>query len=436
MIKDYEHARPWQLWQKLLFRFFFIYFILYIFSWPVFGNKVPVRALVQIKDYFINTAVNYFNTNLLHYRENLVNLNNSDDTSFRFVQILLYILIAVIGTVIWSVIDRNKKSYNTANYILKNSLRYFISLVSFFYGSVKVFGLQMAYPTITEMATPLGDLTSAQLAWLYVGYSPVYQIFLGLAEVTVGILLLYRRTVTLGLITAFGVYINVMMINLNYDIVVKMFSVNLVVMAGYLLITDAGRLANFFMFNKPGTVCVSYDTVFPVKKSHKVLRILIKAVFILYAVSLFTGYNTIRNNEKARTENFIRPIAYGKYAVTALIKNGDTVPVLANDSLVWKDFIFEKDRTFVSVNTTDTIFARAFNRGLFYYKADTIKQTLACYRRIKGRKVNLYTFKYTIPDTNHVELRTTLRSDTIYLRLTKSDKKFKLAENSFNWLVD
>ena len=42
-------------------------------------------------------------------------------------------------------------------------------------------------------------------------------------EVFAGIFLLFRRTVTLGLLIATGVFINVMMLNLTYDIPVKYF---------------------------------------------------------------------------------------------------------------------------------------------------------------------------------------------------------------------
>jgi len=436
MIQDNDYPKPWPLWQKVLFRFFFIYFMLYILSWPAFGNKRLVKTFGRVQNYIIDTIINAFNTKAMHFRDGLTNLNNSNDTSFRFVQITLYLILAVTGTIIWSATDRKRQSYYRADYYLKNFIRYFIALISFVYGSIKVFALQMKVPSLTDMALPLGDLTSNRLAWLYVGYSPAYQIFLGLAEVMAGVLLLYRRTVTLGLLVAFGVYVNVMMINLNYNIVVKMFSINLVIMIVYLLITDAQRLTNFFILNKPVGSNMHHHVTVPSKKSGRIFRVVLKTFFILHAVYLFAGYNKFRMEENVRREHLVRPVYEGLYEVSTFVKNGDTLPVLANDDMIWKDIIFEKNETSASVNTADTLFAKYFSRGIFYYDADTVNKSLACYKTIKEKRVNLFTLKYNMPDKQHVELRTKIQSDSLYLMLTRSKKQFRLARQKFKWLVD
>jgi hypothetical protein len=71
----------------------------------------------------------------------------------------------------------------------------------------------MPAPSLSQLATPLGDFGAMRLAWLYMGYSGPYQVFSGMAEVITGLLLLYRRTVTLGLLAGLGVFINVMTMN-------------------------------------------------------------------------------------------------------------------------------------------------------------------------------------------------------------------------------
>lgn len=89
---------------------------------------------------------------------------------------------------------------------------------------MKMFCIQMPAPSLSQLATPLGDFGSMRLCWMYMGYSGPYQMFAGMVEVVAGLLLLYRRTVTLGLLIGLGVFSNVMTMNLSYDIPVKGYS--------------------------------------------------------------------------------------------------------------------------------------------------------------------------------------------------------------------
>jgi len=66
------------------------------------------------------------------------------------------------------------------------------------------------------------------LLWTFMAASKGYQIFTGAAEVLGGILLLWKRTTTLGALTVFGVMANVMALNFFYDVPVKLLSTHLV----------------------------------------------------------------------------------------------------------------------------------------------------------------------------------------------------------------
>ena len=45
-------------------------------------------------------------------------------------------------------------------------------------------------PTLSQLATPLGDLLPMRLSWLFIGYSTPYQVFSGVMETVAGLLLL------------------------------------------------------------------------------------------------------------------------------------------------------------------------------------------------------------------------------------------------------
>jgi hypothetical protein len=318
---------------------------------------------------------------------------------------------------------------------MKTSIRYFIAFVSFTYGVIKIFAMQMPFPSLSDMATPMGDFLPMRFSWHFIGYSTLYQVFSGMAEVTVGVLLLYRRTVTLGLFIGLGVYINVMMINLAYDVPVKIFSTHMVIMCLYLLMTDVKRLVNFFILNRPAMQNMQYHFV-PAKKSRKIFRWVLKGLFFVQTVFLISStYSYYAENEASLTKE-LKPIPYGMYEVSSFVKNGDTLPVLANDSLAWKDFIFEKRYNYATVNSRDTIFKRQYGRGSFYYKADTLKNKLVCYKFVEGDSIFMFNLNYRLTDKDNVEMWSAIKQDSVYLKLTRSKKQFKMAEKQFHWITE
>jgi len=422
--------------QKIFFRFFFIYLLLHVLSWPFFEG-IPLLGLIdQGKNYVIDLAVSGFNNYVVHFQDELVPLNGSGDTSFGWVQLQLYLFLALLGTVVWSAIDSKRNSYYRADYYMKTTLRYFIACISFTYGSIKIVAMQMPFPSLSDMATPMGDFLPMRFSWHFIGYSTLYQVFSGIAEVLVGLLLLYRRTVTLGLFIGLGVYVNVMMINLAYDVPVKIFSTHMVIMCLYLLITDARRLLNFFILNRPAMQNVQYHFV-PSKKSRKIFRWVSKGAFLAQSAFVFISVYGYYKEDLANAQKEVKPIPYGLYEVSTFVKNGDTLPVLANDSLAWKDFIFERGGwNYATVNSRDTLFKRQYGRGSFYYSADTLKNSLVCYKFNKGDSVYMFTLNYRLHNKDNVELWTKIKSDSIYINLTRSKRKFIMSQKQFHWLSE
>jgi hypothetical protein len=206
----------WSERQKVLFRFFFIYFLLFID--PILMTpSLPGWRYFQI-DYAValEWAVNVADRLLFHIQPVGVTLpmnDGSGDTSYFWAQLWTYVLLAAIGCLIWTLLDRRRPNYSRLGYWLRTAIRYYIALECFLYGTLKLFCLQMPAPSLSQLATPLGDFGAMRLAWLYMGYSGPYQVFSGMAEVITGLLLLYRRTVTLGLLAGLGVFINVMTMN-------------------------------------------------------------------------------------------------------------------------------------------------------------------------------------------------------------------------------
>jgi len=424
----------WPLWQKILFRFFFIYFILYTEPWTwlrfIPGANYILNYYYQFKNWSVNTS----NDELFHVRKELVSFNGSGDTSYGWAMLWLYLSIAVVGTLVWSLADIKRNNYNRISYWFRIVLRYMVILNCFGYGIVKIFGLQMSFPTLGHMLTPLGDFLPMRFSWLFMGYSWPYQAFSGAMEVVAGCLMLFRRTTGFGTLMAAGVFINVMMMNLSYDIPVKLFSTHLVIMCLVLLAYDYKRILSF-IFNRsiiPGNL---YSVSF-LKKWMRITRVVLKLALILVVLILpfINGWN---NYKQRQVRKEIKPIREGIYEVSKYVINNDTIPAKYSDSLRWRDMVFERGGR-GSVGTTDTMFWQRYRRGNFVYNTDTVNQTIDFTRSnlATGETLFLFRLKYEIPDSNTIRLYGMIRKDSVFAEMKRINRHFQLSEKQFHWVSE
>ena len=421
----------WPLWQKNIFRFIFIYFALNFQPWSWLGSIPGIGWLAEIYFAAESAAVNAANKYLFHVRDVLVPVNGSGDTSYAWTQLWLFLSLALIGSVIWSVIDGKRPHYQVLSYWLRTTMRFYIAMVAFLYGIIKLFCLQMYFPNLSQLATPLGDYLPMRFSWMFIGYSSPYQFFSGLMETIVGLLLLYRRTVTFGLLMGLTVFINVMMLNLCHDIPVKLFSIHLVVYCTVLLAFDAKRLLSLFVLNKP----VVATSLYAFRYSQKWMRygrIGLKVIFVGVAVILQVIESWQRYQE---TINIPIPKPfYGVYAVTQFSKNNEVVVPSPTDSLTWRDVIFDKEN-YGSISTNDTLFRQRYRRGYFAYKVDTTKHEIAL-KKAQSDSLSLLTLHYQVIDKQTLLLKTKLRNDSIKVVLQQTNRHFQLAERQFHWLSE
>lgn len=425
----------WPLWQKIIFRFFFIYFILYTAPWTWIGY-LPGAWTGKITQYhyqFMNWMVNTSNKKIFHLYPALVPFNGSGDTSFGWVQVRLFLLLATIGCMAWSLLDRKRDNYNTLGYWFRIALRYTLIINCFSYGIEKVFCLQMPFPSLSQLSTPLGDYLPMRLSWMYMGYSTTYQFFAGAFEVLAGILLLFRRTATFGTIVALGVFTNVMLMNLGYDIPAKLFSIHLVIMCLVLLAFESKRMLAL-MFNNTMAVGNMYKPEFS-KRWMRVTGLVFKLAFILFVIILpfRNDYKLYKDSRKEQTTGPLKP---GVYEVKTFVFNSDTIPFSYGDRLRWKDVIFDHN-TGGSIGTTDTAFRQRYGRSYFNFSVDSAKQNLDLIKRtVDFKTFPIGTLHFDLPDSNTVILSGMVRKDSVYAVLVKTNRHFQLAERQFHWLSE
>ena len=428
-------AARWPHWQRVLFRFFFVYLLLQIAPWNWFGVVPGGEALGDAWFRALDAAVRWANARAFHVADPLVGVNGSGDTSWAWAQLQLYLVVATAVCALWSALDWRRQAYVRLAWWLRLVVRYYLATYCLSYGIIKLFGLQMAFPTLSQLSTPLGDFLPMRLSWMFIGYSFKYQFFSGLAETAAGLLLLFRPTVTAGLFTATGAFLNVVMINMAYDVPVKMFASHLLFSCLFLLALDAPRLVNLLILNRPTPATTLYD--FPYRAGWQRWGARAAWLFMVVQVLVLPMWSGWTRYQAANAPPAPGAFRVGVYEVRRFTVNGTEVPYTQGDSLRWNDVIFDNAGA-GSVGTRDPIFWQRYRRGYFRFAADTSEHTAAVWKTstIPGDSTFLFTMRYEHPDSLTVRLRTVIRGDSVQAELVRVPRQFQLAERQFHWISE
>ena len=175
-----------------------------------------------------------------------IQYTGSGDTPFNYYQVFLMICFAFVASFFLLFLMRKKKSIQLFEKIVFMLVRYFLIYQMIIYGLSKVFYLQFMYPNDMLLERTLGDMSPMGLMWTFMGSSMGYTMFVGWLEFLSGIFLIFRRTTILGAMMTFGVMLNVFMLNMCYDVPVKLLSFHMVLMSLYLLYPVLKEVGSFF----------------------------------------------------------------------------------------------------------------------------------------------------------------------------------------------
>jgi hypothetical protein len=178
--------------------------------------------------------------------------NGSGDTTHAYLSILAFFCFAFAGAVLWSLVDWRKTDYAIPRDLLRSYLRFALALSMLGYGLAKVSIEFNQFPVVGpyQLDKTWGASSPMNVLWAFMGSSRPYTIFAGLGEVAAALLLIWRRTTVLGAMIAFGVMVNVMMLNYCYDVPVKIYSTHLVMMSSMIILPEAPRLLSVFLLNR------------------------------------------------------------------------------------------------------------------------------------------------------------------------------------------
>jgi uncharacterized membrane protein len=411
----------WSAMQKIIFRFCFTYFAVYIFLNP--NNEIPIiNAFYEAFNNVLHQFIPWFAKTFFGYKQPITAFTNgSGDTTYDYLTWFFILVVTVVGTIIWTLLDRKRNHYQTLYYWITVLVRYYLFYTMISYGLYKVIKLQFPFPTLNRLVQPYGDSSPMGLAWTYMGYSTSYNYFTGFAELLAGVLLIFRRTSTLGALVCLGVMTNVFMINIGYDIPVKLLSFNTILMSLFLLWKDAKRLFNFFIANK-NTEAANISLPYSNKKM-RYSMIALKILFIGFVV--IVNLTDAISAQKEYGDAAPKAPLYGIYNTETIIKNKDTLPRLINDTTSWKRIIVQwSNYAAIRLNNDTT---RNYN-----FKVDTALNTITAYPN--WDTVNRYQFTYK-KDSAYLVLKGTYKTDSFYIKLKRYDEnKFRLVNRGFHWV--
>ena len=216
---DEISAPEWTGTQKLAFRLFFtIGGGILILS--VYGNLGLSLVLAPLLQGLANLG-----SFVTRDEGTYLNINGGADSMAEWCLHLGWILVALVITAVWTALDRHRPEYRGLAALLLVFARFGLAVSMLLYGLAKLIPTQMAYMMLPGYQIQLvGDVSLMNTLWGFMGASDPYSVAAGLVEFVAGVLLLWRRTWLLGALIAIVAMGQVFLLNLFYDVPVKLVS--------------------------------------------------------------------------------------------------------------------------------------------------------------------------------------------------------------------
>lgn len=316
MILESSKPRDWSLAARIAFRFVFCYYAFGYIPWLFFGNDFLAEKYVDSW----NAVVLLANESVFHIPYNESDQASSD--AYSWVRLFCTLAFAGMAAAVWSVLDRNRGRYDRLHSWLRLALRYQLSVAMIRYGAIKVIPSQMtAPPPLGTLQQRLGDIFPNHLMWWTVGASPAFETASGVAELMGGALLLLPRTTLLGALISAANMLFVFLLNVCYDVPVKLGSLNLFLIAVVLVAPDLPRLADVFIFHRRAEPSRSAP-LFPNKWLARIPHVLL-FLFGLYSIKKDLEWGA----ERYKMMHPPRPPLYGVWEVEGFARDGKEVPL-------------------------------------------------------------------------------------------------------------
>lgn len=250
--------------------------------------------------------------------------------------VFVLVILSLLTGLLWKGKNIN---YSNLYHWTRVVLRYRIGIVLVAYGFLKLFPLQMPFPSLSNLHTNYGDFYAWKIYYHTTGITPWYESFLGLIEIFAGALLFFRKTTTLGAGVIIGFSGNVFAANLAYQGGQEYLSLLILISSTFLFVYDFQRLFSLlykFEQTEPNKIVPEYDVAWNRG------RLIFKSAvgFYLLFIGLSFSFSWSRSPYKYPEGSGLEG-TYGYYNVTTFKVNGLEIPYSRTDSIRWQNVVFE-----------------------------------------------------------------------------------------------
>ncbi|TFV57203.1 DoxX family protein [Mycobacterium sp. PS03-16] len=264
--------------------------------------------------------------------------SGSGDQAIIWVLVFCLLVVALIATAVWSLLDRKRPAYPRLAAWFLTFLRMCLGGQLLFYGFAKVIPTQVPAPPLSALLQPYGDLSPASVLWLQVGGSYPYEIFLGAAEVLAGVLLFWPPTATLGALLSVAAMGQVFLLNMTFDVPVKILSFHLLVISAVLVAPHARGLVDLLVRQRPSGP-LRQPALFGAARANRI------AAVVQVALGVWVLIGCVSVSRQAWYEyggGRPEPELYGIWAVTEFRVDGRPTPPRTDDAARWQRVVVDQ----------------------------------------------------------------------------------------------
>ncbi|HTS45041.1 MAG TPA: hypothetical protein VMH01_11640 [Puia sp.] len=344
----------------IFFRTYCLYLILYFVVISDYGNY-PVFWRVAA---FLRRISNYLSLllNKTFFNQNFKEVHFVD-SYWMYSKLLTLLVCAVIIASIWTFADKGKGSRKLFIYMHTFS-RYYLAYVLWIYGLMKIFERQFDVHQWVYLL-PIGFYRPILAIWAAIAASKSYQVFGGVAEIVAASLLLFRKSTTLGALLALGLLVNILILDIGFDVPVRIIVIHLLLYNLLILWPDIVKLFRFFILRQPETLSF-IPPIIENKKFHRpgyVLKFIIIAIPVILEIKLNIGFYHKENHPAY--ENLV-----GIHEIDSSYRSPAGISAKISNPKLWKKFTIERDDFFYVLYPKDSI-------SRYFIKADTLNKILA-----------------------------------------------------------
>jgi len=284
------------------------------------------------------------------------------DSYWTYSKLLTFFILALVLASIWTYADKGQRSRKLFIYMHAFS-RYYLFVGMFIYGIYKIFGNQLIISP-HQFFQPMDFYRPQLVIWTAMAASKAYPVFGGIMEVIAAILLLFRRTATLGGLIALSLLINVLVLDIGFDTPVKVFVFHLLFFNLLVLWPNIKKLYRLFILKESETLSITNPVVDHGKFQLPVY--ILKALFIGIII-IPRIVSNININYKARRNPYKNLIGIHEMDTTTGLRAHVSMKTILPKK--WKKFSIEQRNLFYTLLSDGTV-------SEYHLEADTVKKTV------------------------------------------------------------